>query len=166
MGKQRIYFIFYPFSLTEIHIYRIFCWKLLHFYFLYEVLLFMKHQYCHWIMSSWNLCVRKIETAEICFRVCCVVLCRSGVTDRETFLPHRLQYLCLLVVTSTMSLRRNSLIVCRKINRETLLLHSCSIFHPLLQQVDGYFAVRLVTDGRWGCLFLILWSPALVLIDK
>ena len=47
MGKQRIYFIFYPFSLTWIHIYRIFCFKLLHFYFLYEVLVFMKHQYCH-----------------------------------------------------------------------------------------------------------------------
>ena len=50
---------------------------------------------------------QKIETAEICFRVCCVVLCRSGVTDRETFLPHSLHYLCLLVVTSTMSRRRN-----------------------------------------------------------
>ena len=47
MGKQRIYFIFYPFSLNLIHIYCIFCLKLLHFYFLYEVLLFMKHQYCH-----------------------------------------------------------------------------------------------------------------------
>ena len=46
-GKQRIYFIFYPFSLNWIHIYCIFCLKLLHFYFLYEVLLFMKHQYCH-----------------------------------------------------------------------------------------------------------------------
>ena len=45
--KQRVYFIFYPFYLNLIHIYRIFCLKLLHFYFLYEVLLFMKHHYCH-----------------------------------------------------------------------------------------------------------------------
>ena len=37
----------HPFSLNLIHIYCIFCLKLLHFYFLYEVLLFMKHQDCH-----------------------------------------------------------------------------------------------------------------------
>ena len=59
-GKQRIYFIFYPFSLNLIHIYLIFFLKLLHFYFLYEVLLFMKHQYCHctkyWCsVMKWNI---------------------------------------------------------------------------------------------------------------
>ena len=52
MGKQRIYFIFFPFSLNLIHIYCIFCLKLLHIYFLYEVLLFMKHQYCHCFKMS------------------------------------------------------------------------------------------------------------------
>ena len=31
------------------HIYHIFCLKLLNFYFLHEVLLFMKPQYCHWV---------------------------------------------------------------------------------------------------------------------
>ena len=62
-GKQRIYFIFYPFSLDLIHIYLIFFLKLLHFYFLYEVLLFMKHQYCHCILH-----ILYLEFCMICYK--------------------------------------------------------------------------------------------------
>ena len=81
MGKQRIYFIFYPFSLNHFLIYRIFCFKLLHFYFLYEVLLFMKHHYCHWLTS----CFHTICSISTCPVVTWSKLVKEGASDSSIF---------------------------------------------------------------------------------